>query len=143
MIKKMLKKLVTDNWQKLMRCYFESFLYHILYNNFYNHLVRKFNYSLVQISQIESEKKFFRVTIDRIKKILSGEKISVLDVGARGGVESDFDKYREFLNIILVEPDPKESEALAESGYKTISTLLGNFNGTNFLKVGKHLGTSS
>ena len=42
---------------------------------------------LVCIAQRESESKFFRVEANVINKILNGNKLNVLDIGASGGIE--------------------------------------------------------
>jgi len=56
-------------------------------------------YNLIHRAQFEAERKFFKCPPEKIEKILGDEKIGVLDVGARGGVEDGLIKYRQFLSI--------------------------------------------
>ena len=97
---------------------------------------------LVCVAQRESESKFFRVEANVIKKILNGNKLNVLDIGASGGIEDGFKKYNHLLNIILVEPDP---EALLQNrkGDTVIKNLIGGKDEKVFLNICKSRMVSS
>lgn len=59
-----------------------------------------------------------------IKQVLNERKITVLDVGAQGGLERETGFYRGFITPIMVEPIPGEAAKLREFGFSVIDTAL-------------------
>ncbi len=133
----LLKKLVPEKLKALIK----SCRYNCLYRPILNHIEKKFN--LIYLAQREAEKKFFQTSPTELKKILKGKKLSILDIGARGGPESEFAPYLDQCEFILVEPDPKEAQELREKNYHVIPSLLGEKVGTRILNIGQRGGTSS
>jgi len=50
-----------------------------------------------------------------INKYLSNEKITLVDIGARGGIDSKWDKLSPFLKVVGFEPEKEECQRINES----------------------------
>ena len=74
--------------------------------NYIKRLLNLFNhkYDLVDIINRDKENTFFCEKDEIINSVLSGDKIHVLDIGGGGGIEKGYLKYKNNLNITLVEP---------------------------------------
>jgi len=71
-------------------------------------------------------------------------KLSLLDIGARGGVGWPWNTAEHTLDIVLVEPDPVEARALEKQGQgKVIPYALWSEDAELTLNVNRSPGTSS
>ena len=52
--------------------------------------------------------------------------LTLLDIGAAGGIEPRWEKVSEYLNYIAIEPDPRSNEGLESSKFKN-TTILNTF----------------
>lgn len=85
------------------------------------------------------------VTIDcsqQLARLLSS-RVTMLDVGARGGLLPPFQRYAKHLDAILVEPDPVEAEGLRSSGFRVIDKALGSGHDKAVLHITRQPGASS
>ena len=78
----------------------------------------------------------------QLSKLLS-TPITMLDVGARGGLFPPFDRYAQHIDAILVEPDTSEAIRLRDLGYKVVDKALGASEGKGSLYVLRQSGASS
>lgn len=105
---------------------------------------KRTNYPLQYFAQLRGEDRFCLASGEEISRILRGDKINVVDVGARGGLEKSFEKYRALCNITFCEADSQEAERLRnEGGAKVFDCIVGSDADTKKLIIGKHPGTSS
>lgn len=105
----------------------------------------KSNYPLQYFAQLRAEKLFFQTPPEEIANILGNEKIVVVDVGARGGLEECLKRYLSLLNVTLCEADPEEAARLKTLGYACVfDCIVGrDESDQRSLSVGTHPGTSS
>jgi FkbM family methyltransferase len=101
------------------------------------------HFDLVSMSQREAQAKFFRAPPKSVMEALKGAKLQLLDVGARGGIESGWQPYRHLIETILAEPDPQEAARLEAEGYHVIPRLIGGRLGTGVLNLCEKGGASS
>lgn len=106
---------------------------------------RKSNYPLQYFAQLRAEQLFFRTPPEEIANILGNERIVVVDVGARGGLEESLKRYLSLLEIVLCEADPEEAARLKTLGYACVfDCIVGrDESDQRSLNVGTHRGTSS
>ena len=104
-------------------------------------LGRKFDINL--ISSRALQRNFYKVNCDRIQSTLQQKKIIFFDVGARGGLDSGLNKYRDILDIYVSEPDPKAFIKLESKGYTAVKSLIGRDNRSAVLNICKAGGLSS
>jgi FkbM family methyltransferase len=74
------------------------------------------------------------------------KKISVLDIGARGGPagHTEFvNIYKSFIDYWLIEPEENEAQALRDRGFKTISKIVSDVERPKTLKITRDPGASS
>ncbi len=98
---------------------------------------------LVRLSQQETEAKFFRASPRTVEQMLDGRRLQLFDVGARGGIEAGWARYRALVDATLVEPDPQEAVRLEAEGYHVIPKLIGGEVGTGILNLCQKGGSSS
>jgi hypothetical protein len=106
----------------------------------------KKKFPLTYFSQLKKEKQFCRIDSVEIEKILNGNLLDIVDVGARGGIENDFIKYRKLLNLFLFEADPQEALRLKIQDPKAsvFDSIVGSDCLSNKkLNIGTRAGTSS
>ena len=53
-------------------------------------------------------------SIDFYKEILGDQSFIIVDIGARGGVDSDWDKVRSIIHTVLFEPDEDQRDTLED-----------------------------
>jgi FkbM family methyltransferase len=93
------------------------------------------NSDWIYITQLEAERKFFQTKPATIEKILTGTKLCVFDIGARGGIEEGLKKYYHLLDITLAEPDPEEAKLLKAKGVNVIQSIIGKEMGECVLNI--------
>ena len=100
-----------------------------------------------QFNELRSESHKTEDHSDLILKLLEGDKLVALDVGAQGGFFNSnmfSKKYNDFFSPIVVEPLANEAEKLVKQNYKVISKGLWSSNCKRKLYVlGKRSGSSS
>ena len=77
-----------------------------------------------------------------LPSFFNGARLTLVDVGARGGLSCQWDPFKHLITTVLVEPDPAEAAALVEKlkgaglgGVKVIPKGLGARNGTAELNL--------
>lgn len=65
--------------------------------------------------------------IQQLKTILSGNGISLVDIGAAGGLQDRWKPYSSFVDLVAVEPDPRAKESIE----KLETTTLRSFHRIN------------
>jgi FkbM family methyltransferase len=80
---------------------------------------------------------------DELKRLLGEQKILLFDVGARGGIFSYLERYREILEIYVCEPEPAEAERLRAKGYKVVPKGLAGTNASRELLLTRDPGSAS
>lgn len=106
----------------------------------------KKNVPLSYFSQLKKENEYCQVDPVEIQKILNGNMLNVVDVGARGGIEKEFIKYRHLLDLFLFEADPQEALRLQLLDPKAtvFDSIIGSgFQDSKKLNIGTRAGTSS
>lgn len=105
----------------------------------------KTNYPLQYFAQLRAENLFYKTSCSNIKKILDNEKIVLVDVGARGGIEKGFEQYLNLLDVTFCEADPEEASRLRSLGYgRVFDCIVGcNESDNKMLNIGMHPGTGS
>ncbi len=103
-----MKKKIKQTFLKLMSLFIE----------------RRTNYPLQYFAQLRAENIFFQVPAKDIEQILGDQKIVMVDVGARGGLEKDLERYLDLLDLTLCEADPVEAARLKMLGYARVFDLL-------------------
>jgi len=93
-------------------------------------------WNIVLLAQKERERCFFRVSPFKLKKILDNDKLNIVDIGSRGGVEQGWEKYENFLNISVVEPD--KDAPLNGDNIKIIRDIVGLERGVTSLNICKN-----
>jgi FkbM family methyltransferase len=124
-----MKKKIKQTFLKLMSLFIE----------------RRTNYPLQYFAQLRAENIFFQVPAKDIEEILGDQKIVMVDVGARGGLEKDMERYLDSLDITLCEADPLEAARLKTLGYaRVFDCIVGSSESKQkSLTIGAHPGTSS
>lgn len=102
-------------------------------------------YPLQYFAQLNAENRFCKAPPEDIEQLLQGERIVVVDVGARGGLEVGFQPYRSLLDITYCEADPTEAARLAEQQDARVFDCIVGRDGASHrsLVIGAHPGTSS
>ena len=98
--------------------------------NFFNH-----KYDLVDIINRDKENTFFREKDEIINSVLSGDKIHVLDIGGAGGIEKGYLKYKNNLNITLVEPREGTDLSVKDKDINIVTRLIGEKEGESVLNI--------
>jgi FkbM family methyltransferase len=124
----------------------KTFLLDKLINLISLFIERKKKFSLSYFAQLNKESQFCQVNPIVIENILNGNKLNIVDVGARGGIEIEFIKYRHLINLFLCEADPQEAQALRTLDPK--ATVFDSIIGSEYsklkkLNIGTRAGTSS
>lgn len=78
-----------------------------------------------------------------VARLLDGQRLECLDVGARGGPLSQIDRFGSLVDWTLCEPDPTERQRLEDEGYAVIGALLGAEPGTAILNITRNPGNTS
>lgn len=106
---------------------------------------KRTNYPLQYFAQLRAEGRFCQAPSADIAQILGGNKITVVDVGARGGLEKSLERYRALLDVTYCEADPVEAARLKEQGGAHVFDCIVGRDESEYrnLTVGAHPGTSS
>lgn len=109
-------------------------------------LEKKTNYPLEYFAALRAEEKFFKISKNHFAGILDGEKCTLVDVGASGGLEKEWQSYRAHLDVTLCEANPEAALTLKASneGDRVFNAVVGSSDeGDGTLNIGKHAGSSS
>lgn len=79
----------------------------------------------------------------RLLSLLGSDKITYLDIGARGGLSVLLSRYRAFIASILVEPDASEAEKLRQGGEEVVDKAIAGVNGEQKFYITKKPGLCS
>lgn len=101
------------------------------------------HFDVVGLGQRAGEARWFRATPDSVAALLGGRRLQVFDVGARGGIEPGWQRYRSLIDATLAEPDPAEAQRLTALGYHVIPSLIGGTVGRGVLNLCEKGGSSS
>jgi hypothetical protein len=101
------------------------------------------HFDVVGEAQHAGESKFFRASPQRVAELLGGSRLQLFDVGARGGIETGWARYRDSIDATLAEPDPAEAARLGAAGYRVIPSLIGGSVGRGVLNLCEKGGSSS
>ena len=102
--------------------------------------------SLVKILRTRLRNYLARIDADAFKVLLGEELISIIDLGARGGIEPRWKKVSIFLKYCGFEPDPRSIDANSISkvgAYKMISNLVSDKSEKSVFYVSTEEGNSS
>lgn len=78
-----------------------------------------------------------------LARVLGDRRLSVLDVGARGGPIDFLTRFPDRVDTVLCEPDPAERDRLTARGFEVIDSLLGAAAGEASLNITRNPGNSS
>jgi FkbM family methyltransferase len=74
---------------------------------------------------------------------LADRKILTIDVGARGGLAEYLERYRPWLDVVMVEPDPIEAERLRKDGFTVVEALIAGHSGEAVLNCTRNPANAS
>ncbi len=94
------------------------------------------------IRSTERALSYGRDETDAVARI-ADRKIVCMDVGARGGMLDYLRAYAPFLEMLLVEPDPREAARLRACGLNVIEALILGQAGQNIINVTVNPGNAS
>ena len=83
--------------------------------------------------------------MNALNKFLADQKIGLIDIGARGGIEPEWRKIQNNIKAFLFEPDERSRNELKSIGYveKIFPVALGSSEGIANINLCKSPGTSS
>jgi len=93
------------------------------------------NVDLGRLAQRVAEKKFFCVDESIIETILDGRRLNVFDAGAAGNAIYELERYRKFLHIFAVEPQPDDWLHQQGNDLTLIPNLVGGREGRVQLNI--------
>ncbi|MBT5400684.1 FkbM family methyltransferase [bacterium] len=94
-------------------------------------------WNIVLLAQKEIERGFFCTSPFKVKSILDGVKLNIVDIGSRGGVENGLLKYIDCMNVSVVEPD-EDAPLKSGDNIKVIRDIIGSDRGKSILNICKN-----
>jgi FkbM family methyltransferase len=101
---------------------------------------------VVALAQNSLIRNFSSISAEKISKIMNGERILILDIGARGGIGSEFIKYKKNISSVMLEANKNELWNLElKKGVRSqvINKLLCQSNGSANLYITRNKSRSS